>query len=65
MASSREARTDWWNRIHTDAAKILYQYHLGVDHSQVPASLFQQALRQDPELYALAVACSEDKTHNR
>ena len=66
-SSSREARTGCWDRVHTDVVKILarereiYQYHLGADPSQVPTSLFQQALRQDPELYALAVACSEDK----
>ena len=39
----------------------VYQHHLGVDPSQVQTSLFQQALRQDPGLYAIAVACSEDK----
>ena len=41
----------------------IYQYHLGLeaDPSQFPTSLFRQALRQDPGLYALAVACTEDK----
>ena len=33
-----------------------YQYNL-----QAPAPLFQQALREDPGLYGLAVACSGDK----
>lgn len=43
----------------TDVAEILawergiYQYHPGADPSQVLTFLFQQALRQDPGLYAL------------
>ena len=59
----------WLLEQDPDIAEILalerqiYQYHLGieVDPSEVPTSLFRQALRQDPGLYALAVACSEDK----
>ena len=61
---------NWLLEQDADVVKILaqerqiYQHHLGVDPSQVPTSLFQQALRQDPGLYALAVACTGAKTHN-
>ena len=41
--------------------RTTYCRSLGVDFNQVPTSLFQQTLRQDPGLHALAVACSEDK----
>ena len=59
----------WLLEQDADVAEILaqkrqiYQYHLGleVDPSQIPTSLFRQALRHDPGPSALAVAGSEDK----
>ena len=38
----------------------IYRHHLDVEPNEVRLSLFQQALRQDPGSYALAVACLKD-----